>query len=92
MTTTHRRPPKMQPQRPTAPEPITVERITNRPFWPIAGALMLAAIVGPAVAWLLLFAALSPSERIGVAAGVPVALGLLGAAAGAIADHQEEAH
>ncbi|MEL7158965.1 MAG: hypothetical protein AAFN30_20560 [Actinomycetota bacterium] len=87
MITTHRtrRPRPATPR----PEPITIERAQHRSPWPMAIAFALAAMIGPALAWALLYADLAAVQQLGVAAGVPVGLGLLGAATGAVVDRWE---
>lgn len=61
-------------------EPITVQRTQPRSLWPLLLALAIAAGVGPATAWLLIYAPLATTYRFGVAAVVPVGLALLGVA------------
>ena len=86
MTRTLHQPPTTGPD---GVEPITVEHVEHRSPWPLAAAIALAAIVGPAVAWLLLYAPLSDPERIAVAAATPATLGLGAATVNAITDRIE---
>ncbi len=77
-TTTRPASPATGPLDAVEPEPRwTVERVERRSPWPLLTALGLTVIVGPATAWLLLSASLTPFQRLAVAAGVPITLGLL---------------
>ena len=60
--------------------PITIEHVNPRCSWPLLAAIALAAAVGPATAWLLIYAPLTTTQRLIITAAVPVGLGLLGAA------------
>ncbi len=67
-------------QHPTEHEPATVTHSPTRSPWPLATALVMATVVGPSTAWLLLYAPLTPLQRLATAAGIPLGLGLVGAA------------
>ncbi len=69
-------------QHPTPPEqePVTVTHGPTRSPWPLIAAITLTAIVGPGTAWLLLYAPLTPLQRLATAAGIPLLLALAAAA------------
>ncbi len=60
-------------------EPVAVTHGPTRSPWPLIAAITLADVVGPGTAWLLLYAPLTPLQRIGTAAGIPVGLALVAA-------------
>ncbi len=67
-------------QQPTEHEPATVTHGPTRSPWPLAAAVVVATVVGPGTAWLLLYAPLTPLQRLATTAGIPVGLALVAAA------------
>ncbi len=72
MTTTQR----PTPTPPAEHEPVTVTHSRTHSPWPLAAAVALACVIGPGTAWLLLYAPLTPLQRLATAAGIPLLLAL----------------